>query len=114
MNLFVLAPDHGEECGDVLGQVDVQQEVVLHLVQQLEALPVPRVVKALDHLAQLRLKLQKQLKIHSYRYHIIHNSDLDPDPYGFASWDTSWRRIRIENADQDSGDKRCRKVAKKC
>ena len=57
----VLVPDHGEECGYVLGQVDVQQEVVLHLVQKLEALPVPRVVEALQHLAQLRLQLQEQL-----------------------------------------------------
>ncbi len=46
----------------MLGQVDVQQEVVLHLVEQLEALPVAGVVEALHHLPQLRLQLQEQLK----------------------------------------------------
>jgi hypothetical protein len=60
--LFWLLPYHGEEGGDVLGQVDVQQEVVLHLVEELEALPVAGVVKALHHLPQLGLQLQEQLK----------------------------------------------------
>ncbi len=46
----------------MLGQVDVQQEVVLHLVEQLEALPVAGVVEALNHLPQLGLQLQEQLK----------------------------------------------------
>jgi hypothetical protein len=46
----------------VLGQVDVQQEVVLHLVEELEALPVAGVVEALHHLPQLGLQLQEQLK----------------------------------------------------
>ncbi len=45
----------------MLSQVDVQQEVVLHLVQELETLPVAGVVEALHHLPQLGLQLQEQL-----------------------------------------------------
>jgi hypothetical protein len=34
-------PDHGEQGVDVRGQVDVQQEIVLHLLQQLQTLSIP-------------------------------------------------------------------------
>ena len=34
-------PDHGEKCLDVGGQVEVEQEVVLHILQQFEAVSIP-------------------------------------------------------------------------
>jgi hypothetical protein len=54
--------NHGEEGIDVIGQVDVEHHVVLHVVELLEALAVLGLVKVDDHLPQLRVELQEELE----------------------------------------------------
>ena len=44
-------------------EVHVQQQVVLHLLQQLQTLTVTTLVEALDDLAQLRLQLQEEFEL---------------------------------------------------
>ncbi len=57
-----LVPDHGVECVEVRGEVEVQHEAISHLVQSLEAAGVARLVELLKHITHLRLQLKKLLE----------------------------------------------------
>ena len=54
-----LVPDHGVECVEVRGQIDIQHEAIPHLVQNLEAAGVARLMELLKHITQLRLQLKE-------------------------------------------------------
>ena len=45
------------------GQVEVKEEVVLHVLQQLEAVAIPAVIETLEHFAELGFQFQKELEL---------------------------------------------------
>ena len=45
------------------GQVEVKEQVVLHVVQQLEAVAVSAVIETLEHFPELGFQLQKKFEL---------------------------------------------------